>query len=44
LQCESFEQAADAPRNGDLDAAGLPRPERLQQLAADLGGGLTTPR
>jgi len=29
LQGESFEKAAAALRSGDLDAAGLPRPERL---------------
>jgi alkylhydroperoxidase family enzyme len=29
LQGEQFGQAADALRNGDLDAAGLTRPERL---------------
>jgi alkylhydroperoxidase family enzyme len=29
LQGESFEKAAEALRNGDLDAAGLPQPERL---------------
>jgi alkylhydroperoxidase family enzyme len=29
LQGEAFEQAAEALRNGDLDAAGLAPPERL---------------
>jgi len=29
LQGEQFGQAADALRNGDLDAAGLTKPERL---------------
>lgn len=29
MQGESFKTAAEALRNGDLDAAGLPRPERL---------------
>jgi len=29
LQGEQFGQAADALRNGDLDAAGLDKPERL---------------
>jgi len=29
LQGEAFGQAAEALRNGDLDAAGLDRPERL---------------
>jgi len=29
LQGEKFGQAADALRNGDLDGAGLTRPERL---------------
>jgi alkylhydroperoxidase family enzyme len=29
LQGEAFEGAAEALRNGDLDAAGLPPPERL---------------
>jgi len=29
LQGEKFGQAADALRNGDLDGAGLARPERL---------------
>jgi alkylhydroperoxidase family enzyme len=29
LQGESFKTAAEALRNGDLDAAGLPRPEWL---------------
>jgi alkylhydroperoxidase family enzyme len=29
LQGEQFGRAADALRNGDLDGAGLPKPERL---------------
>jgi len=29
LQGEQFEGVAEALRNGDLEAAGLPRPERL---------------
>jgi alkylhydroperoxidase family enzyme len=29
LQGEAFEKVAEALRNGDLDAAGLERPERL---------------
>jgi alkylhydroperoxidase family enzyme len=29
LQGKEFERAAEALRNGDLDAAGLPPPERL---------------